>query len=99
MWGFFNSSTSVEKFNSDDDRMSGLLKYESIPKDKVFIFIFPKEEKQEFHTLRMKFTIGINFYDKSGKLIKTYPKCEPNKTNINSIKPIKYAVEYLYKGD
>ena len=86
-------------FDDNNSVITGLLKYRSISNKTAYLFKMPKEQVQIFHTMNMKFSIGIAFFNKNGKLVKKYNKCKPNIKEINSEKPASFVVEFLPKGD
>lgn len=84
----------VVVYKTPEDTSEGLLRFNNIPDDTAYHFVFNSERILNFHTVGMKFPINIEFFDSDGDHIKTYDNCKPGIKNISSIKPAKFAVEY-----
>lgn len=84
----------VVVYKKPEDISQGLLRFNNIPDDTAYHFIFDSEKVLTFHTVGMKFPINIEFFDSDGEYIKTYKNCKPGIEKISSIKPAKFAVEY-----
>lgn len=84
-------------FRKDEDIKRGLLKFEKkqISKDLRFLFVFPNEKERIFHTIGMKFSIDIYFFDKDGTLVSKHLDCHPGIKEIKSNGLTKYVVETL----
>jgi len=85
--------SEVITFSSLRDIEVGMLKYDTKPKDKCFLFILPMEQIVSFHTIGMKFSINIFFYNEEGKLDSTFLNVKPGVRSIKSKNKIKYIVE------
>jgi len=92
---FLSSFDKVYEFKNLEDRLIGLLKFNKISNKHAYLFKFNKEEIINMHTIGMKFSISIKFYNSDGNLVKSEYNIKPNVKIISSIKPAKYAVEYL----
>jgi len=88
---------NIKKFESYKQLTQGLLKYSryTIPKDTAFLFKFEESDILFFHTINMKINIDIYFFDSNGDLVNKVLNCEPGMRDISSMKPAKYAVEFL----
>ena len=80
-------------YDKTEDIKKGLLRFNNPPKDTAFLFLFPKEEMLEFHTVEMKFPIDIYFFNSKKESVSTYYNVKPNVEVISSIKPSKYVIE------
>lgn len=76
-----------------DDLRLGLLRYNTPPKNTIFIFVFPESHNARFHTIGMKFNIDIYFFDRHKELIEVFKNCEPGCKNISTNRPSKYVIE------
>jgi uncharacterized membrane protein (UPF0127 family) len=87
------SKHKVVTYISSEDIKIGLLRFNSPPEGKCFLFILPTEERISFHTMGMNFNIDIFFYDIDGTLVKSYLDVKPGVKNIDSMKRVKYVIE------
>lgn len=78
------------------DIKKGLLRFDVAPKNTVFLFILPKEELLEFHTIGMKFPINIYFFNSQKELVSKYKNVKPGIELVSSKKPSKYVIEEIF---
>jgi uncharacterized membrane protein (UPF0127 family) len=86
------SKYDVTTYTKEEDINKGLLRFNKSPKGKAFLFVFPDEKIRIFHTISMKFSIKIYFFDKNKKLINS-KYSEPNIKKIHSKEPAMFVVE------
>jgi uncharacterized membrane protein (UPF0127 family) len=87
------SKYKVVTYISPEDIRIGLLRFNSPPEGKCFLFILPKEDRISFHTIGMNFNIDIFFYDIGGTLVSSYLDVKTGVENIDSVKQVKYVIE------
>jgi uncharacterized membrane protein (UPF0127 family) len=87
------SKYDVITYNTQEDLSKGLLRYDKPPKGKAFLFKIPKEEVLEFHTIGMKFSIKIFFFNSKKQVVSLYKNVKPDIELISSKNPAKYVVE------
>ena len=87
----------VTTYSRPEDIKTGLLRFNTPPDGKAFIFRLGLEKVVAFHTKGMKFNIDIFFFDGSGKLVTKYLNVKPGVDNISSLRPCKFAVEIASK--
>lgn len=87
------SKYTVVTYDKEETIELGLLKYNTPPKGKAFLFKFPDEKMRLFHTIDMKFPIDIYFFDKNEEIVYSYKNVQPGIQEISSKRPAKYVVE------
>jgi uncharacterized membrane protein (UPF0127 family) len=88
---------NVITYQTENDITTGLLRFNKPPKNTIFLFLFPKEEILEFHTIGMKFSINIYFFNSQKQLVSKYINVKPNTKLINSKNLSKYVIEETYE--
>lgn len=87
------SDYEVVKYTTPKDITTGLLRFDKPPIGKCFLFVLPNEKEISFHTIGMKFSIDILFYNSNGELETSYSNVKPGIKNIPSKNKVKYVLE------
>lgn len=91
---FTSTYKNIIIFESEKDIETGLLKYDNIDNNSIFIFTFPDEKNRIFHTVGMKYPIHIFGYNRKKILVDKKMDCQPGIKKIH-LEPSKYIVEIL----
>ena len=87
------SGYEVITYTKPNDIEKGLLRFNTAPKGKAFLFKFSDEDIREFHTINMRFPIKIFFFNSKKEIVYSAGKVNPGIKSISSKQPAKYVVE------
>ena len=84
----------VEIADTDEKRFLGLMFREQMEENQGMLFIFDKEELQEFYMKNTLIPLDIIFVDAKKKIIKIHKNAKPlDESDLQSVKPCLYVVE------
>ena len=83
----------IEVANTQEQRMTGLMRRDSMPSDHGMIFVFRMERDWSFYMKNTRIPLDLLFVD-SGGTIRSIQKLKPyDLTSVTSPVPVKYAIE------
>ena len=84
---------TVEIAASEQTRARGLMRRDSMDKDKGMIFVFPDEERQSFWMKNTRIPLDLIYIDAEGHVVSIHPLEPYNLKSVTSPEPIKNAIE------
>ena len=83
----------IEIANTQEQRMTGLMRRDSMPSDHGMIFVFRTERDWSFYMKNTRFPLDLLFVD-GGGTIRSIHKLKPyDLSSVTSDVPVKYAIE------
>jgi uncharacterized membrane protein (UPF0127 family) len=83
----------IEIANTQDQRMTGLMRRDSMPSDHGMIFVFRTEQDWSFYMKNTRIPLDLLFID-AGGTIRSIHKLKPyDLTSVTSPNAVKYAIE------
>jgi hypothetical protein len=84
---------TVEVARRPDERARGLMFRESLPADHGMLFVFPREEVQQFWMRNTTVPLSIAYADTSGRIVRIADLEPLDERPVTSLGPARYALE------
>ncbi|HEV8606656.1 MAG TPA: DUF192 domain-containing protein [Tepidisphaeraceae bacterium] len=83
----------IEIANTQEARMTGLMRRDSMPSDHGMIFVFRNEREWSFYMKNTRFPLDLLFVDAAGTIRSIHQLKPYDLTSVSSDVPVKYAIE------
>ena len=83
----------LEIANTQDARMTGLMRRDSMPADHGMIFVFRTVQEWSFYMKNTRIPLDIVFVDANGRIVSIQQMKPYELTSISPPAPVKYAIE------